>query len=430
LVVTMILTAVVAIVGLEVLAGSTQHVADVMLDDSMRVGALELDAERLVSASRAYLLTGDDLYKRRLRDLDVVFDGGLARIRSLGVSDVTQLTLYARAYLDAVKRAVERGNRAGDQRVVVALFDHELVPLRIAFERALEGIASRDRAAFELARERGGRLRREVELTIVATSALAIAFGILLSLWFVRTSTRQQRSLDESLVRAKRVAASREELMTMVSHDLRTPLQTIVLAAASLRDGRSTDRERHVVAVENAAERMIHLVDDLLDLARIESGEIELRPQPCETEKLLRDASELFRDRASELGVVLRVDAPAARGLIADRERVLQVLANLIGNALRFAGPGGTVRVSAAERDCAVRFAVEDTGPGIPRDEIGLLFDRYYRGTQQQSHGLGLGLYIARQLVEAHRGHIGVDSEPGSGSTFWFTLPAAPKYLS
>jgi signal transduction histidine kinase len=182
--------------------------------------------------------------------------------------------------------------------------------------------------------------------------------------------------------------------------------------------------DRHVTAIGNAAERMQRLVDDLLDVSRAETGGLVLERRPCDVRELLDLIAEQFAARAEAAGVRLRLASEPTEPALIDRDRVVQILSNLVANALAFSRRGGEIAVTAARTAGGLRFAVADTGPGIEPDAVGQLFEPYRQGSGGARRGsLGLGLYICRKLVEAHGGRIGVDSLPGTGSTFWFVIP-------
>jgi len=218
--------------------------------------------------------------------------------------------------------------------------------------------------------------------------------------------------------------------VAVLSHDLRSPLSVIELGVRLLRKGLGDAPALHVELdrIERARGRMTTLVSDLLDLATIEAGRFHVKPTPCRARAVVDDAVALSRPLAEERGV--RVDRAEVQDvpLLADRERLLQVLENLICNAIKFAAEGGTVRVSAARNDGFTRFEVHDEGPGIPPEQLAHLFDRYWRApSARRTVGSGLGLFIAKGLVEAHGGQIWAESAMGRGSTFCFTVPSGPE---
>ena len=236
------------------------------------------------------------------------------------------------------------------------------------------------------------------------------------------------------LAAAERATRSREETLAIVSHDLRSPLGTISAAAELLQrslgnDARDAQRRKHTDSIRRAVGRMNRLVGDLLDLASIDSGSLSLEPRPHTAEELLREVRETFEPQAVEKGITFQTEAASHLPPVpCDKERVLQVLGNLISNALRFTPPGGTVRVRAELEpgpEC-LRFSVADTGPGIPPEAQPHIFDRYWHAAQKRREGHGLGLSIAKGIVEGHGGRIQLESLPGAGTTFSFSLPLAP----
>lgn len=225
----------------------------------------------------------------------------------------------------------------------------------------------------------------------------------------------------------KAAVEERENILAVVSHDLRTPISLVVAAAdlAGREDLAPEKRVKQLEIVGRAGRRMARMVDDLVDLTRMEAGRLELRRRATPVGRLLADAAEAASPRAKEVGVTLTLDPPSeALSVDVDPHRIGQVLDNLVGNALKFTPEGGAVTVAAEpEGDGRVRFRVADTGPGIPAEHRDRIFGRFHQVDRSDGRGVGLGLTIARAIVEAHGGEIGVDSEPGDGTTFWFTLP-------
>ncbi len=232
---------------------------------------------------------------------------------------------------------------------------------------------------------------------------------------------------------AKRAAREREDVLAIVSHDLKNPLATVRLSAAVLHQklARLPGGESlvsRVAAMDRAAVHMLGLISRLLDAARLDAGQpLAVEPRLEPVGELIGEALALIEPQASRGD--LRLELYLSPGLMArcDRERVLQVLANLLGNAVKFTPAGGTVTVEAVADASEVRVAVRDTGPGIPEDEQHCLFQRHWQSRSTATRGSGLGLYIARGLVEAHGGRLWVESVVGAGSTFTFTLPLTPE---
>ncbi len=227
----------------------------------------------------------------------------------------------------------------------------------------------------------------------------------------------------------RRAVRNRDELLQMVSHDLRTPLSTVALAAASLErlpDGAASGAHarRAGQRISAAAGRMARLIDDLLDLQGLEEGRVSIRPAPVDPTDLLGEAADQLREAARQKGLDLCLSAePGLPSVACDRDRVLQVLGNVASNAVK-ATERGAVSLAAESQGDAVVFRVRDTGPGIPEEDLPHVFDRYRRGRDASWPGTGLGLAIARALVEAHGGRIWAESSEGEGTSVTFTLPA------
>ena len=236
----------------------------------------------------------------------------------------------------------------------------------------------------------------------------------------------EQRARQE----AERAVERREDLLAIVSHDLRNPLGTILTAAEllardpALGDAGSRSR-RPVEAITRAAQRMNRLIADLLDLSSLERGQLRIEPRVHDAAAILEETVQLHVPLAAEKKVQLVAAARDPAWVLADRERLGQILSNLIGNAIKFTPEGGRIEVSLARDGGVVRFAVADTGCGIASEQLPHVFDRYWRGRGEGQSGVGLGLSIVKGLVEAQGGQVGVRSRPGEGTTVEFTVPAA-----
>jgi signal transduction histidine kinase len=179
--------------------------------------------------------------------------------------------------------------------------------------------------------------------------------------------------------------------------------------------------------IERAATRMNHLIQDLLDVARMEGGRLTIERSPIPVEQVIADAVQTQEPLAASASLELRLDLePELPELWADRDRLLRVFENLIGNAIKFTEGGGSITVGAAARDDEVLFWVADTGIGLAPDELPHVFERLWQARGAGRHGAGLGLPIVKGLVEAHGGRVWVESTLGAGSTFFFTIPLAP----
>jgi signal transduction histidine kinase len=225
----------------------------------------------------------------------------------------------------------------------------------------------------------------------------------------------------------ERAESLRRNMTADVAHELRTPLSVVRGKLEGILDGVYPATPEHIEPVLEATELLTYLVDDLRLLAQAEAGQLVLDKQGINIGDLLRDVQVNFDPQAFDRGVTLALDLPPELPQVsADWHRVAQVLGNLLTNALRPTLQGGHVTLSAAASEGTVKVTVADTGAGISPQDLPYVFDRFWRGEKSRSRaggGTGLGLAIAKQLVELHGGAIGVDSTPGAGSTFWFTLP-------
>jgi two-component system, OmpR family, phosphate regulon sensor histidine kinase PhoR len=236
------------------------------------------------------------------------------------------------------------------------------------------------------------------------------------------------------LTETERVEKTRRDFIANVSHELRTPLTSIQGYAETLLDGKPENnhvRDFLEIIRKNAA-RMSRLTEDLLTLARVESGEQRFDVQPTLPGEMLQEAVQSFGEIARAQGVELVVEeAAAAVAVAADREAIHQVFSNLIDNALKYAASGRRIVLGARSAEQAVEFFVRDLGPGIPSEHLPRLFERFYRvdkARSRESGGTGLGLAIAKHIVLAHGGTIRAESELNHGSTFVFTLPRASAF--
>ena len=230
----------------------------------------------------------------------------------------------------------------------------------------------------------------------------------------------------------RRLEMIRRDFVANVSHELRTPIATIRSAAETLRraiDAGPDSATEFIQIIERQAERLQHLVEDLLDLSRIESRQFRLAVESVPVGPMLEHILRAFREQAAAKRILFSVDLPGdLRPVRADRRALEQVLTNLVENAVKYGGEGGTVTVRASTENDRMRIAVADTGPGIEAAHLPRLFERFYRvdaGRSRELGGTGLGLSIVKHLVEAMGGKVSVESTPGRGTTFAFTLPHA-----
>jgi len=231
---------------------------------------------------------------------------------------------------------------------------------------------------------------------------------------------------QQSHKKTQATLTTREEFLAIVSHDLRNPLNHISMAAQNLLE-EPDEAKTIALSISRSAGEMLRLIQDLLDLERIAVGKLTLHYEKHDVNEIINEAVEEFQGDAGSKEITLRAKATDLCGyVVCDRSRVMQVLSNLIGNAIKFTPAKGQICVSWAKagvEDKEVQVSVSDTGPGIAPEKIKTIFERFSQINSQDRRGIGLGLYIAKMMVEEHPGRIWVESKPGAGSTFHFTLP-------
>lgn len=299
--------------------------------------------------------------------------------------------------------------------------DGYLLAAPLLWRGAHVGLLELDVPAPEALPPNASHLLRLVAAALSASAKLAF-----------RYQSEVNARLDLEAVARERDALLRQkdEVLAVVSHDLRNPLSVIHTAAALTwselsAEQRGNDEGEQLQMILRQTRRMERLIQDLLDVALIDTGGFFLAPATCDTASLMVASRDELSSLAAAKGVRWEVVHSALPSILADRSRVVQVLSNLIGNAVKFTEPGGSVTVSAQEEAAAVRFAVADTGVGIAAEHLPHLFDRGWQVRRSGRAGAGLGLAIAQAIVREHGSTLQVQSEPGQGTTFWFSLPVA-----
>jgi signal transduction histidine kinase len=226
---------------------------------------------------------------------------------------------------------------------------------------------------------------------------------------------------------AQEATRSREEVLAIVAHDLRTPLNFIKMATELVADAPDSKENADLIErMHGAVDLMSLLIADLLEVAKIEAGTMRIDPQPTAVHTLVDDALAMLKPLARRRDITLRASVPAhLPDVMADYERILRVFSNLVVNAMKFSRAGTKVCVTAEQVGDKVRFSVIDNGSGIPADQLSRIFDRFWQLNSADARGVGLGLAIVKSIVTGHGGTIGVESKVGEGSDFHFDLPIA-----
>jgi signal transduction histidine kinase len=423
-----------------------------------RTALAELDRHQ-----RAYIVAGDSMSRRSMWIAVRNAEEGLTTLDRVGfgeagsaVDDDLERLLAATTEIDSLVETGAAAQATTAFRTVAAAYDEAergLVSASQAIER--EGTRSLAETGAGIAATRS---------TIGVTALLALACAIGLGFWTVRAVgqpildlrnamagmaggnfsapdglpyerrdeigdlSRSFRSMTEELGRLQRLRA---EFVSMASHELKNPLNVIGGYAEILDEGQfgelNAEQRQSLKSIHEQVSVLSRLVNQLLDLGRYEAGALDLQRDAVSVPDLLEGVVRSFGSLARQRGIDLcvRISANAPPVVWGDVERLRnEVLGNLLSNAVKFTPAGGTVTVSAAADDRGLRVRVRDTGPGIPDEKAALVFEKFYQADgPARSLGAGLGLAIARDMIVAHGGQIGVESEPGGGATFWFTIP-------
>ena len=421
--------AVVAIRNLDAAAADRLDAMRTLEQKVTLVERLRWRSELNVAAGRGYIITGDVTFRQKLEDASGAF-GTLWRDLRRAETDATSAAL-----LDAAAEAVaayDRGERRlhdamedGRTEDLAPRFERELLPAREALRGAIDSYVERQRTLLEAAYERADSQRGRARVLALGSVAVVALIAAAL-VWLASRALARLRLREQDALRQTQAALlARDEMLGVVAHDLRNPLAVIAMRASMLRETATGEKvRRSAESIENVAARMEQLIRSLLDVSIIEAGRFAVSPTRCEVGAIVRESLAMFEGAAEKKQIELAATVEPGLDVRADRERVIQVLSNLLGNAVKFTPESGRVELAVNGDAGRARFSITDTGPGIAPSHLDHVFDRYWKEDGATVKGTGLGLFIARSIVEAHGGQIAVASTPGAGSTFTFTLPA------
>ncbi len=361
----------------------------------------------------------------------------LQRYRDSSLGELLEAQLAAQATIDSlpdpvlvfdIKGKVANANRAAEEILGIRASDGHLASAPPAVRERVERIRDEVLSGAPTVQPRGFEDALLVESSDGNRALLPRAN---------RVSSDEGQLLGvtvllQDITRVRRFDELKDDLVATVAHEFRTPLTSLRMAIHLLAEqtvGQLNERQLDLVAAaREECDRLQGIVDDLLDLARIRSGRLELHPREVSTELLLEQARQAVRDLSDRQGISIDLEIePGAERVTADPDRIDLALTNLLSNAVRHGPPGRPVRVRAMRDAGGVRIEVRDDGPGIAPEYQPRLFEKFYRVPGSEPGGAGLGLSIVRDVVEAHGGKVGVQSAPGAGSVFWLELPDAER---
>lgn len=307
-------------------------------------------------------------------------------------------------------------------------FDMSIMPRFDDLEQALGHYSTHKAVQYEKARYLAEESSHRALSLIVIIAITSILLATALAFILTRTLTKLYSALQLAVT-------ARDDLMAMASHDLKNPLASILMTCSlNLKYAGRMQPKEGFETIQRSGRQMRQLIDDLLDLSKITAGHLVLDFKYRNPALIVNEVIEVLRPVAGAKDIVLSAEVGAQVPLLrCDKHRLVQVLSNLVGNAIKFTAPGGEVAVRFYKAsDSTAMLEVRDTGPGIAPAELPYVFDRYWKSNKKSRSGTGLGLFIAKNIVEAHGGRIWVESSRGHGSTFYVGIPilAAPRAIT
>ncbi len=403
----------------------------VILSHELRVEKMKQNA-----LTPVIVITGDRRYIKSLQDANNRFDSTLAALRKLARDAEAQRLLDKVAQLQTRLLSIQQTGVAlrlngGSIAQVDTYFQRKAGPGTLEIDAAIDHFSAQAEARYQTERGRNQRLLQGVFWVLALASVGAFVFCAYVGRLLVQL-VGQKRAFDRVSARLaereKEISQARKEAVEIVAHDLNNPITTILFASENLLAHPQLEAlprgRASVQSILLATETMRRLIRNILDHSKIEAGGLVLSKETIDLRVLLDDIARQFAVSASRKGVAFSHTSPdAPPPFHADSARIEQVVANLLANAIKFTAPGGSVSLTSEVSDDAIVVCVTDTGWGMTPEQAARVFERYWQADEAAPHGAGLGLTISKAIVEAHGGNLGVDTQPGQGSTFTVFLP-------
>jgi len=417
---------------------TTGQLADDLLDEARDLALVErlrFAAFEQAAARRAFLHSSDRSYLVRADEAHALFSQLSQRLRpsletEMGRSLLVQVDALNRIHSETFSAAQRLVRRGATREQITRFHDERMRPVLHTLKNAAERFASHKERKLEQAFRSSINDARTAVLVSIAVTAVSVLCLLVLG-WRVGGQLADAFAREQNALRKTREAVdSRDEILRVVSHDLRNALsvaggnaQLLAQRIKKQPDAHAT-HAKHAHYVKVGVDRATQLIESLLDPASAQSGKFTVAPGHCTVREILALATTSLEAETSLKGLSLDVRCDAPDELVsADRGRIVQVLANIVGNAIKFSPPEETIRLECVARDEEVIFSVTDAGPGIPPDQVPHIFDRHWRAPGQTHGGLGLGLYICLSIVEAHGGRIWAENDEHGGARISFALP-------
>ena len=418
----------VAFISLDQLIREQRELISVNSEELVKAERLRYLNSTLSSIMPVYVLSGDTKLLQRFRDQFNQFDhmtADLAASESDAKDLLDSIQQLSHRLRDLAQPGIEMRKKGASIEAVNDYFQKNTALFSGELQTLLNNLVNKETNELEMAKLHSAQTANWIIISIIALSAASI---LLLSYIarLITKAVRQKRLADETqdllLQNELRLSQARKETVEVVAHDLKNPLSTIRMSLEMIQEDGSSTEEGLQIALRSA-ESMERLIKDLLDHAKIEAGQLVIEKTDGDLGALVSDLTQRFEPLAKNKNISFSKDIKG-RFLFAhfDSSRIEQVISNLIGNALKFTHSGGRIHVSLKSIEDEILFHVEDNGPGIHPNQLPHVFDRFWQVKETAKNGNGLGLAIAKAIIEAHNGKIGVESQIGKGSRFFFHL--------
>ena len=423
------LTGAIALYALRLVVKAGNIVALDYSQEVIEAQSTHIAGEAMIASSRGFLLTGKSAALTKMKERRSEFFAELSRLHRLVRTDegkrlAHEIEQLAGDYVIAIDSLLkQRSNRRLPLPAILESFESELQPKREQLDSAIKRFVNHKQRLLDVARITSQEASSRALFMVIIVSLSAIALAITLALLLTRTLTRLYRDAQDAI-------RLREDVLAIVSHDLQNPIGAMILNIELLsrfieQTSNRQNFEKPLSLLRHSVHHMTRLIVNLLDISRLEAGQLPIEkgehfPRAL-VKKVLLDLEPLAKDKSLRITTAFRDQNSK---ILCDSERIGQALSNLIGNAIKFTPAGGLITIETTLKDDKVRFTISDTGPGIPEDQLRNIFDRYKQArAQDHKRGSGLGLFIAKGIVEAHGGTISVKSILNQGSVFEFSLP-------
>jgi len=429
--------------------------------------------DEIAIALRGYLLTGDEAYVETIQEDTRLFRENLSDIKTKPLRPATlallsRLEALEKKYDASVQQAIQAKRLGRSQQAAEKLFEEKISPHRLELSNLTESLVRLKKEIFDSGKKSALNASSASQTWTVVVSSIALFLAIIIGWFFSNRQVLVVKQLDQAIAELQKSEAelqkseaelqkseaelqkseaelqkqnlnleqavrSRDEMAGVISHELKNPLTALQMGTALIQktlpeDPKLENVRKLVERLTPSIRRMNQLISDLLDVTRLEASALKLEPRSCNLFEIVQEVVKSHDACAQEKLVQLSSEIqPECRDIFCDPERTIQVLINLVNNAIKFTNAGGSVTVSAKRIDHQVEVRVTDTGKGIPRESLPHVFDRFWQAKETAYKGTGLGLSIAQGLVVAQGGKIWVESQMGLGTTFYFTLPLATE---